>query len=719
MGVLAADIAVGGPLPTDTKITVTGNITNISTGTTVGNGTIGINSFGKFNVANGDIVNLNLINSQNKLVNLIFQDSASQINGIVNSYMNKKIGGNVLFANPNGFVIGSNGVFNVGSLTLITPKEDTMKDLIDYGVFQNDVYDETKIERLVSFTFNDQDYLVNGNKFNPIELAASPIEIAGTINSKGGIDLISGSEVNLQSTSKLNANMEFTVEGNSITATPNSITSATTANYPKNLAMQNGKNIVIVASNNEASSDVLSAIVNLKGTVSANGGDVIARTEVFQTDKEAGDAKSEINVTGTIKGGNILIDAVSKIADFDNNIVGISQSAYDNYFGYIGDLLNWVAEDFAHLAKVDTSVNIENNAVIAATNDVVIGALSDMTGMSIGIIDSMSPNVNVNVTYIDANTNAIVKEGSLITAKNLKVNATTDLSLTTTTKSTDIFDNKLGKDPGSYAVNVTNTDIDNNAIIENGATLGITEDIDVIAKTTSFHSDLTKNGVIPVLESNKGVLGGAISVIIKDVNNNAIMNANADISGELNVLADYSGNISSSLSAVSSGTGTSISGGTGEDSKIDQIFQYFRKRENIKKVVTRANAKYKNFDSAAAVGIAVDEVVSTAQIGDLTKSIKPKITADRISVQANALDDKSCVYASAESEKAGKTASGAFALNYKDIDANATAYGDFTLNGSTTTEDALSINATTTINQPMAWIDWWASFTLLLNFWEN
>ena len=34
-----------------------------------------------------------------------------------------------MFANPNGFVLGKTGVFNVGSLTLMTPTENTMKKI--------------------------------------------------------------------------------------------------------------------------------------------------------------------------------------------------------------------------------------------------------------------------------------------------------------------------------------------------------------------------------------------------------------------------------------------------------------------------------------------------------------------------------------------------------------------------------------------------------------
>ena len=212
----ASEITVGGELPTDTTIdhNVNDHIFNIQTSTTTSNGEIGINSFDRFNVDKGDTVNLNLIDRQNKLVNLIFDDSASQINGIVNSYMNGQIGGNVLFANPNGIVVGSSGVFNVGSLTLMTPTQETMKDLINFDVLNRPTsYNTTNVDRLISFEFDDNNYLIAGNEYEPFALSANGIEVAGKINSAQGIDLISGGEITIKPDAELNANMKFSTDG--------------------------------------------------------------------------------------------------------------------------------------------------------------------------------------------------------------------------------------------------------------------------------------------------------------------------------------------------------------------------------------------------------------------------------------------------------------------------------------------------------------------------
>ena len=401
-----------GNFKTETDILNTGNVYNIKTETSVKGGTIGINSFDKFNVGKGDIVNLNLINSQNKLVNLIFDNSPSQINGIVNSYMGGKIGGNVLFANSHGFVIGQSGVFNVGSLTLMTPTQSAMEDLLNDKILGGG-FNEEKVDRLVSFTFNDQNYLLNGNKYEPVGLAVGKIEIDGTINAGKGINLISGSNVDLLSNSSLNANMDFVKDAltGQVTAKPLPIVQTSESVYPKNLAMQDGKDIVIVASNNNVSSDMLSAIVNLNGKVNANGGDLIIRTEVFQTDKNA-DAKSQINVKNdsVSNANNIVMNAVTNISSPDKNIIGVTDLSKEFYYGYLGEVVNFIVNDFINLSNVDTSINVEKGAKIEATKDVSLGAISEMK-LSTSFLASAFPDINFNFTSVKSNTNATVKNG--------------------------------------------------------------------------------------------------------------------------------------------------------------------------------------------------------------------------------------------------------------------------------------------------------------------
>lgn len=115
---------------TDTTLLHSGNTTNIHT-QTIQNGN-GINSFSRFNVHAGDIANLHVPASANALVNIV-RDQATTIDGILNSYKNGQIGGNVFFANPHGFIVGATGVINTGTLSISTPTAAFLESLLDRG----------------------------------------------------------------------------------------------------------------------------------------------------------------------------------------------------------------------------------------------------------------------------------------------------------------------------------------------------------------------------------------------------------------------------------------------------------------------------------------------------------------------------------------------------------------------------------------------------------
>ena len=86
-------------------------------------GDVGLNRFKTFEVGAGQIANLYFktsatdTNHLNTLVNTV-QEQIS-ISGTVNAIRNNTIGGNLYFLSPKGMVVGSNGVINAGSLTVI------------------------------------------------------------------------------------------------------------------------------------------------------------------------------------------------------------------------------------------------------------------------------------------------------------------------------------------------------------------------------------------------------------------------------------------------------------------------------------------------------------------------------------------------------------------------------------------------------------------------
>jgi filamentous hemagglutinin family protein len=103
-----------------TTVTTAGAVTDVRTGTISGNA--GFNSFKSFNVNAGHTANLHVPGGAVNLVNIV-RDTRTDIQGTLNAIRDGRIGGNVYFANPHGFVVGAGGVVNVGSLSVSTPTQ--------------------------------------------------------------------------------------------------------------------------------------------------------------------------------------------------------------------------------------------------------------------------------------------------------------------------------------------------------------------------------------------------------------------------------------------------------------------------------------------------------------------------------------------------------------------------------------------------------------------
>ncbi|WP_422126680.1 leukotoxin LktA family filamentous adhesin [Thioalkalivibrio sulfidiphilus] len=116
----------------------TPGITHIHTDTVRGHNAF--NSFHHFQVGEGHTANLHLPQYTRNLINLV-HDSRVVINGTLNSYKDGAIGGNVVFADPHGFVVGAGGQVNVGSLAVATPTTAFMNQLIapDGGISDSHV----------------------------------------------------------------------------------------------------------------------------------------------------------------------------------------------------------------------------------------------------------------------------------------------------------------------------------------------------------------------------------------------------------------------------------------------------------------------------------------------------------------------------------------------------------------------------------------------------
>lgn len=693
-------------VPFQTNTTIENNnphIFNISTTTTNGAGNIGLNTFGKFNVSEGDTANLNLINQQDKLVNLVFDSSASQIDGIVNSYKNGQIGGDVLFANPNGFVVGKTGVFNVGSLTMMTPTEDTMKK-----VFKDNAVVEDNLNALVSFNMGGTDYLLLGGEETEVELNPAEISIDGTINSGTGITIANGgTEININKDAKLNANMDFNVSGGNVSATkktdvtPTSVTKTekelsngkTEVSLEYKLAMDGGNGIAIVSKNQKVDNDYLAAIVNLNGKVDANGGNVIAQTEIYHSgsrnvsdynkDSKPKVAVSKVTVGGEIDGNDVALNARTVATNFNNDIANIDAE----WLEWLETPVNFIISDFVHKAKMESSVEVLDGAKINAIGDFSANANTSFVATARSIME----NLAFNYTSVDIVTEAILRSGSEIKANNLNVLSTTDVRLSTSTQSTNIvemafdaFDKSFGHG-GAYAVSIALADISNRAVIEKEVDLNILRNILVDAEMYRTYNGTTKNAMLPVIDKNFGTAGASAGIFIGNTTNEAIMDSSADIAGTLDVEANYVGATNHMISGIAEAKGESSQAGI-----VGKIFMFMIDRGSLantgtanERSYTRAKGSFDKVKVAAAVGVSVDNVTNNARIGDKENNVKPNIKAGNIVLKSDLLDNKSLLYTTSTSNNAETSISGAVAVNIKNLTSDANAHGDFTIKGST------------------------------------
>jgi haemagglutination activity domain. len=112
---------------TATNVQSSGSVTTITTATV--SGQTGFNSFSQFREGTGNTVNMALPGGTSNLVNVV-RDGPAVVKGVLNSYKDGKIGGNVYFADPYGFVLGRSGVINTGTLNVSTPSKAFVDGLI-------------------------------------------------------------------------------------------------------------------------------------------------------------------------------------------------------------------------------------------------------------------------------------------------------------------------------------------------------------------------------------------------------------------------------------------------------------------------------------------------------------------------------------------------------------------------------------------------------------
>ncbi|HXF68056.1 MAG TPA: leukotoxin LktA family filamentous adhesin, partial [Burkholderiales bacterium] len=226
---------------TATSLAVSGNLTNVTTATL--SGANAFNSFSRFGVEAGNVVNLHVPTAAANLINIV-RDERTNVHGILNSIKDGRIGGNVWFANPHGFVVGPTGVVNVGSLAVATPTQGFVNNFFLAPGTPN----EAAVQQLLSGTAPRN--------------ATGLIAIQGTVNAVEGIHFHAGS-IRIGGTLYSGARFAGSAPDFRDVVNVNGVASAT------NVVMREGR-IVLVAEGDVA----------VSGTVAAPGGAGVRAGEI-------------------------------------------------------------------------------------------------------------------------------------------------------------------------------------------------------------------------------------------------------------------------------------------------------------------------------------------------------------------------------------------------------------------------------------------------------
>ena len=164
-------------------VTPTGNTYNIEAEKV--SGTTGFREYDKFILSDGDVANLLYEDSYDSFLNLV--NSQINISGVVNTMKGSGFyNGRAIFVSSSGIVIGSTGVLNVGSLSLLNTNDyDDLKDAYDDSDLADYEYGADGYKNLV--TAANGDIVSNGIILarGDVEADAASIEISGAAGENG------------------------------------------------------------------------------------------------------------------------------------------------------------------------------------------------------------------------------------------------------------------------------------------------------------------------------------------------------------------------------------------------------------------------------------------------------------------------------------------------------------------------------------------------------
>ena len=402
-------------------------VTDIWADRVVGNAAV--NVFDKFNLSANEIANMYFKTQQgnewkDNLVN--FVNSRIDINGTVNAVKDNKIGGNLFFLSKDGMAVGKSGVINTGSLYVMTPTQDYIKNMKVVAGTADAATAEKELNAITNIT-------KDANAWQAIPVNASgTITVLGKVNATNEVQMRAAKIGVGKNVSGELKDDEGTVIMEANAANKEAYIKTGITNFADivNIKDSDGSQIVtnagltgnLIAEQTGSGDIVLSAYVDgatkkndleelpVVGATLGPIAETVENTFVEQDFNASVDVYGTVETTGEKGDININATAVNSNADFDEKLN--DYKANNN--------------DVAQLATVKADVNI--GGTVKAADDVNIKAEAvnryvDNTGgfakaLSVGISSGTPLTGDVAYSVLDTEANVNVASGANVESEN-------------------------------------------------------------------------------------------------------------------------------------------------------------------------------------------------------------------------------------------------------------------------------------------------------------
>lgn len=525
-----------------------------------------INVFNKFNLSQNEIANMyfGLKDTKHDAANLVnFVNDRIDINGTVNAIQNSQIGGNLFFLSKDGMAVGKSGVINTGSLYVMTPTQDYIKNMKVVAGTADAATAEKELNAITNIT-------KDANAWQAIPVNASgTITVLGKVNATNEVQMRAAKIGGGKNVSGELTDDEGTVIMEADAANKEAYIKTGITNFADIVNIKNADGTAIItesgltgdlqATQTGSGDIVLSAYVD--GATKENkleklpfiGGtfgpiaETAENTFVEQDFNASVDVYGYVETTGEEGHININATAVNSNVDVkdgnyvDNKNTDVAQLANVKAEVNIGGTVN-AAEDVTVKAEAINRY-IDNSGAVAKAVSVGVSSGTPITG-----------DVAYSVLNTEANVN-ITSDGSIKSGKGVDIDAKAETLAASAASVTALKFKAAGGTTGANvpavsvlytnAVNKANVTVEGNINAAEG-NINAAENISIEADADMKVDAENKMGIKGKM-GNQFVVGVTVagaensaSVDIKDEDNsNNVINAGNDLSVNANATSDF------------------------------------------------------------------------------------------------------------------------------------------------------------------------------------